>query len=707
MSFKKYEENVLETTQQLQRNLELWARIHPKEAVLIPYIEDETLQFCQTEKGELNLCRQTEKGSEIFYASTGAQDEANEWFKTINQEHEGVLYVYGIGLGYYYQAAKQWLHQNPNRSLVFLEDDAAVLRKFLEQQEAEHLLRDSQVHLIYLQDMKAKKEVLNELYWQVALASAQVSALRYYRKAKRATFETLEHDLTYSAELKKSLLEEYLEYGSAYFANCYQNLLCLPHSYRGNHFFGQFPKVPAIICGAGPSLEKNMHLLKRLKERALIFAGGSAINILNSGSIQPHLCAGIDPNTAQNVRLHHAQAYEIPFFYRNRLNHQAFNTIHGPHLFLTGSGGYEVGQYFESQLEIKGEDLDEGHNVVTFCMEIAQRMGCDPILFVGLDLAFTDRKTYSEGVVFDPNVEQKTLDEYANFETTGYLKKDIYGEPIYSLWKWVAESEWVGEWVAEHPKLRVINCTEGGLGFPGVENMPLKEAVEKYLHKQSDLSGQIHTEIQNGRMPQVTKERVKEAMQELKESLVRCQEDLSILIEDLVECKEKVVKELFEISPVQSGRAALAEIELSEEVGYSAVIDVFNQAYSFVLNSRLQKLKREDSPLSEHEKHVKRLELNIERLRFLFTAANMNCQLMDYAFTEEATKEGRSHVEKEVGPKFREEVEDVVFDWKDSVKLESGAKRLYYASGALKAESYYLNGLLHGPSHWYTEEKSL
>jgi hypothetical protein len=179
------------------------------------------------------------------------------------------------------------------------------------------------------------------------------------------------------------------------------------------------------------------------------------------------------------------------------------------------------------------------------------------------------------------------------------------------------------------------------------------------------------------------------------------------LIEESEGYKEKVAKELLETPPVQSGRAALAEIELGEEVGYTAVIDVFNQAYSFLLNSRLQKLKREGGPLSEHEKHVKRLEFNIERLRFLFTVANINCQLMDYAFAEDAGKESRSCVKKEIGPEFREEVDEVVFDWKGSAKLENGAKRLYYPSGALKAESYYLNGLLHGPSHWYTEEKVL
>jgi hypothetical protein len=687
-----------------QKHLELWARSHPKEAVLIPYVEDEMLSYCKTLKGELNLRLQGENGQETFYSQEGAMDEAREWFATIDSKHVGVLYVYGLGLGYYYKVSKDWLHGEASRALVFLEDNAAVLRKFLEMDDAEEVLRDTQVHIVYLKDLHSKKEVLKDLYWQVALASAQVSALRYYERKKPEIYEALRHDITYSAELKKSLLEEYLEYGSAFFINCYQNYMCLPNSYKGNNFFGKFKKVPAIICGAGPSLEKNMHLLTHLKERALIFAGGSAINILNSGSIQPHLCAGIDPNTAQNVRLHHAQAYEIPFFYRNRLNHKAFKTIHGPHLYLTGSGGYEIAEYFESRLGIEGEDLDEGHNVITFCMEIAQHMGCDPIIFVGLDLAFTDRKTYSSGVVFDPSVEQKTLDEYASFETSGYIKKDIYGEPIYSLWKWIAESEWIGEWAQEHPELRILNCTEGGLGFPGVENMSLKNAIETFLCKQYDLSGRIHAEIQNSRMPEVTLERIVEIMSELRESLIRCQEDLGILIDESEGSKAKMADESLKEPPHQSGRAALAETDLSEEVAYTAVVDVFNQAYSFLLNSKLQQLKRGDMPLSEQEKHIRRLELNIERLRFLFTVANVNCQIIEFALADHENHDDPvAEPKNEVGPVFREDLPEVKFDWKEKAELKKSVRRLYYPSKALKAESHFENGLLSGTSIFYSE----
>ncbi len=41
-----------------------------------------------------------------------------------------VLYVLGLGLGYLYYAARDWLAADPSHQLVFLEDDLSVLAHF-------------------------------------------------------------------------------------------------------------------------------------------------------------------------------------------------------------------------------------------------------------------------------------------------------------------------------------------------------------------------------------------------------------------------------------------------------------------------------------------------------------------------------------------------------------------------------------------------
>jgi len=684
------------------QNLELWARLHPKEAVLLPYVEPAGIAIGSTEKGEPNLYFQKGKKKFPLHSPEGAALEAREWFKSLSLRNIQVLYIYGVGLGYFYDAAKSWLKKKSDRTLVFLEDELNVLRHFLETERATDLLNNPQVYLIYLKEGKNKLEALDEIYWNFAMTKAKVTALPYYSQEKAQFFQELTHQIDYTADLKTALIEEYLDFGGSYFINYYRNLLDLPQSYLGDHLFGKFDKIPAIICGAGPSLEKNAHLLHQLQNRGLIFAGGSAINVLNNHGIQPHFGAGIDPNRAQQVRLRTNQAFEVPFFYRNRLNHEAFRTIHGPHLYITGSGGYDVAEYFEEKLDITGESVEEGHNVITFCIELAHKLGCDPIVFLGLDLAFTDRKTYSGGVTFDPSVELKTMELYENFETTGLIRKDIYGNPIYTLWKWIAESEWIGEWAEKHPDIRLINCTEGGLGCPGVPNEILSDAAAKYFNESIDARNRIHGEIQNSRMRNASQEKVEGAMHEMMESLRRCETDFDILIKEAGKVKEKIQQDPKTPPQLLSGKAVLAETELAEEPGYKYILDIFNAVSTRLLTRDLTRIKYGAKPKAEWRKNILRMDVNIKRLEFLRDTAKVNAELIDFAFDERA-KEKRQpcRVESMKIPPLRLLKEAKK---KGGVDHKSGPWRTYYENRAVKTEMHYLKGVLEGPSVFYGED---
>ena len=363
---------------------------------MLPYISCQHVEFCMT-KWEQNLRRVNNNEMFTFHSSEGALKEAESWFESLPLKKISLVCLYGVGLGYYYELALlAWLKQNRKKRLVIFEDDLEVVYKFFETEKAERLLKDPQVQLIYFHDLK-KDEVFEGFYWNFAMKRMTVSALKCYHDQKETTYKELCHKIAYDAAMKNALVDEYLRFGLSFYVNFYQNMLCLAESHLGTQFFGKFSKVPAIICGAGPSLAKNLPLLGTLLDRALIFAGGSALNVLNAANIQPHFGAGIDPNAMQYERLNSNQSYELPFFYRNRMFHKAFKMIHGPRLYITGSGGYDTAEYFEKKFKIEEEFLDEGHNVVNFCVEIANAMGCDPIIFVGMDLALQECRNMLRG----------------------------------------------------------------------------------------------------------------------------------------------------------------------------------------------------------------------------------------------------------------------------------------------------------------------
>src|ERR1700722_14064982 len=100
-----------------------------------------------------------------------------------------------------------------------------------------------------------------------------------------------------------------------------------------------------------------------------------------------------------------------------------------------------------------------------------------------MDLAYTGMKTYSPGVEKEVGFDPESVLEIDDFDSRPQLLKDIYGKPLYTLWKWVAEAEWISNFAKDYPDSNLINCTEGGLGFQDVANESFKAVVKRHLKR--------------------------------------------------------------------------------------------------------------------------------------------------------------------------------------------------------------------------------
>ncbi len=612
-----------------ENNFERLAQTQPQIAYRLPYHDNSDVLKSRTRQGEPNLRKRLGEKFYSLHSPSGALEEAKKAFGALDLDEIEVLYVLGLGLGYMYLAAQRWLKADSKRQLVFLEDDLSVLAHFLDTETASSLLDNTQVTLRYSADLLHDKELFDWLYWDFLLKPVAVVALPSYRRHRSEFIVELEHKIPFDHHRVNEAIEEYFDHGISYFRNFYRNLRELPQSYLGDGLFGQFKDVPAIICGAGPSLEKALSKLGDLADHALIFAGGSSTNALTAHAIQPHFTAGVDPNSQQFQRYVTQSAYEVPFFYRQRINHDAFRVVHGPKLYLTGAGGYDVPNWFEAALDIEGSDLDEGHNIINFCTSIAHALGCNPIIFVGLDLAYTGMKTYAPGIVPNTSVKAQTILSNKGIDKAAVVKQDIYGEPIYTLWKWIAESEWLSNFAAEHPETTFINATEGGLGAQDVPNIPFSDVIEKHLVKEQDLQGKVWEKMQQSQLPANAKERLDAAWKTLESSLQRCVEKFDTILDELRNLWRDVEESLEGPIELKTGLMALSELELEDEPGYIYVLAIFNEVFVRALNRELRLLKVSKEPWKQ--KQHQQLTLETRRCVFLRETARTNLSLMQEA----------------------------------------------------------------------------
>jgi hypothetical protein len=661
------------------------------------------VHFSVSDSGLPNLT----KGDLFLHAQADPMAEAHEWWNSLRLKHVRVLYIYGIGLGYYYDAAQQWLKEDPRRYLVFLEDDPAVMHCFLQTEKCEAMLKDPQVMITLLSSSldarTAQYAGMSNLFMG---APYLYTGLLAYRQHKLSTFLEYQATVSFMTTMGSMLFTETTGHGIAFFRNFFFNILELPYSYYGMTLKNTFKGVPAIICGAGPSLDKNIEVLSTLQNRALIFAGGTALNALNARNVMPHFGVGIDPNPDQFTRLISNHAYETPFLYRCRMRHEALQMVHGDHLYINGSGGYEIGKWLEEQLGNKPEELEEGFNVLNFSVLFAHLMGCNPIICVGIDLAYSEGLSYASGVVNHPihNLRGNFRTKFEEEELIS--KKDIYGRPIYTLWKWIAESMWYTYFFNVCPETTLINATEGGIGFPKVPNMTLQEVKEQYLQKEYDFATRIHGEIQNSGMPPGFQlESIRGLMTRLNESLVKCGGYCEKIIELLA--KQRAAPE--EASTFDD-KITQEHQQLIAEEAYEVMLKKFDESYSKSQELEKLRLKNEENTMTPEDLSRHKRDLDLKKYHFIKETAFLNSIVIDKAL-EENKAEGlrikdpeKIHALKQRYPVPHKKEDE---EQKEASFQDKNVERLDYPSGVLKLETTYSGNNLHGPTRYYSEKGAL
>ncbi|MGB7978765.1 MAG: 6-hydroxymethylpterin diphosphokinase MptE-like protein [Chlamydiales bacterium] len=200
---------------------------------------------------------------------------------------------------------------------------------------------------------------------------------------------------------------------------------------RGIALAGAFAGIPAIIVGAGPSLKKNGRLLSAFAKRALIFAGGSALNEID---MEPHFGGAIDAEAP--YRQFKIQPFsEIPFCYQSRMSRDNASLVHGERLLFPDSSSDPINW-------IHGEErFDGGWTVGNFLTAAAVHMGCSPIVFVGMDLCYEEGRKYAQ---IEAEIPEGLIQARGKM-----TQRD-----------WLMGAEWT-EKMAEGRDF--INATEGGL----------------------------------------------------------------------------------------------------------------------------------------------------------------------------------------------------------------------------------------------------
>jgi Protein of unknown function DUF115 len=190
------------------------------------------------------------------------------------------------------------------------------------------------------------------------------------------------------------------QFAAPYLLNTLHNLPVIARSADVTALRDAYAGTPAVVVGAGPSLDAVVPALAGAVTRALVIATDTALRPLLHAGVTPALVAGLDPSAA-NAR--HFLA--LPEMRGSWLVAESALAPAAVSAFADRSFWFRAGAHhpwpFLSANGVAVSELPVWGSVLTAAYQVALLAGCDPIVFVGADLAFTGGRPYARGTTYE------------------------------------------------------------------------------------------------------------------------------------------------------------------------------------------------------------------------------------------------------------------------------------------------------------------
>lgn len=326
-----------------------------------------------------------------------------------------------------------------------------------------------------------------ELHWAI---------LPPYKELFQEPIGLFQHELMEEIKFVHCNLATTDKFRENWLLNAFKNLRTISDTPVVSNFWGQFKNIPAIIVSAGPSLEKNIHLLNDVKEKALIICAGSSIRAMKRHEVTPHFLLAMDPGEINTRVYNDLNLEDLYFLYNLSFNYGVVEKLRGKKvIFRTNVEIFPA--FVEKKLQYEFGCINSGLSCAHDCLDLAYLLGCNPIIFIGQDLAYTGNKRYAEGQL---GSSQKYLGG-GELPPGCFITKDIYGQDIVTD-KHLDNFRIVFEYMITNlyqGKVQIINATEGGIPVKGMVNRRLAEVLAEYCREERQVSQLIGRLYERGR----------------------------------------------------------------------------------------------------------------------------------------------------------------------------------------------------------------
>ncbi|EOH6685074.1 motility associated factor glycosyltransferase family protein, partial [Campylobacter jejuni] len=447
----------------------------------------ESLKEIKSSKFELilgkdNLDINLKDTSDNTFLYENVIDELNSMLNTYNDKYllYPVLYFYGFGNGILFKA----LLQNKNHQhIVVFEKDIEIIWIMFHILDFSHELQSARLMILQTSSLDI------ELFSNFCSSKPFFQFSRiYFLELMSHYYERFHEDVL---ELNKKLVQDFKDsilshgndpldalQGIEQFVYNLPQMITHP-SYKELLSKRKGISDTAIIVSTGPSLTKQLPLLKKYASKATIFCADSSYPILAKHGIKPDYVCMLERTEITAEFFNHDFGEfdkDIVFICAGVVHPKAIEYLKGRNLVIT-----QKVLAFPYYINLKDFSYAAvGLSVAHTLSYLATYLSHKNIIFIGQDLAYAENgNSHPDDYQNSANYESQM---YEHILTTAYGGNGkVETHSIWLLFKNWFENEMIPN--TRKMGITTYNCTEGGARIEGTIEKPFLWACENLLHK--------------------------------------------------------------------------------------------------------------------------------------------------------------------------------------------------------------------------------
>lgn len=450
----------------LQKNITSLQKRYPSINWQTLFMGQTSLATSQAKNGELTFTYQNNLVHSSYNPTSDAYKSLAD-INTNNNKHDAIVFL-GLGLAYNLIEAKK---NFTNLKFYIIESDLSLLTTLFTHVDCHDLILDN--NITWLLMPHSQDELINLLSTS-KIAKPKIVIMRSLFNVNQELYTLYINSINSYMARHGANLATLKAHGLVWQRNFNQNKHLLQTIPFIEKIKNKFNGLPALLIGAGSSLNFYLPSLKELKEKFVLICVDTALPTLNAMNIVPDFVVAIDSQYWNYRHLDNLWNIDTIFITDICFNPSLFKKRTKTTFFIENLYAKSYQPDYQSQ---PSSHLKSGGSVATVGFSLAHYLGCSSLYAVGLDLCYHNGLNHVKGSRFEGwalntchrlNPLSTYLFSYLNMAKT-YKETNVEGKPVISDERLL----FYRDWFAEQSHLLACYNLSLGLNIKGFKTIKL------------------------------------------------------------------------------------------------------------------------------------------------------------------------------------------------------------------------------------------